>query len=317
MKSFEQRALELFQRQVQENPLYRTYVSSLGVETIAVENILQIPFLPISFFKTAMIRTGNFEPEICFESSGTTGTEVSRHCIRSLDSYLNNAVSNFKEFYGEPSQYCFLALLPSYLERNNSSLVVMADRLIKESAHPLSGFYLHNLDELTNTIKRVESNDQKTILLGVTFALLDLSEQFQFPLQHTLVMETGGMKGRRAEMTRTELHTKLKSAWGLSSIHAEYGMTELQSQSYSKGDGRFYSSSTMKVVLRSLDDPFELWDEQEPNRHGAINVIDLANVDTIAFIATDDVGVFHSDGSFEVSGRIDNSDIRGCSQLVV
>ncbi len=316
MNHFEQAALALFHRQVQRNTLYKTYVSNLGLNIGSITSMLQVPYLPISFFKTARIQTGTFEPEICFESSGTTGVEVSRHCISSIERYANNALANFKEFYGDPSQYCILALLPSYLERENSSLVAMADQLIKRSEHPRSGFYLDNLDELVQVVQDLETSNQKCILLGVTFALLDLAEQFQFPMQHTIVMETGGMKGRRAELTRIELHSILKKAWNLEFIHAEYGMTELQSQAYSKGDGKFFTSSTMKVLLRSLDDPFELWDEKLVGRQGAINVIDLANSDTLGFIATDDLGVFLEDGSFEVTGRIDNSDIRGCSQLI-
>ncbi|MFM1795209.1 MAG: hypothetical protein RL642_1594, partial [Bacteroidota bacterium] len=264
------------------------------------------------------IKTGLFDPEVFFESSGTTGVHPSRHGILSLKAYLQNATENFNEFYGRPDEYCFLALLPSYLERGNSSLVAMADHFIKLSGHPSSGFFLHDLNQLHQTLTQLEEKGQPTILLGVTYALMDFAEQFPMQLQHTLVMETGGMKGRREEITRAALHQFLGYRLGVREIHAEYGMTELQSQAYSKGGGWFKTPSTMKVLLRSPDDPFEVWEPLDyPMRTGAVNIIDLANADTISFIATDDLARFRADGSFEITGRMDNCDIRGCSQLAL
>jgi hypothetical protein len=242
----------------------------------------------------------------------------SRHGIISKWAYLQNAEKNFIEFYGHPTQYCLLALLPSYLEKGNSSLVAMADDLIQKSGHPLSGFFLHDFHKLSQTLLALESAKQPTILLGVTYALLDFAEQFPMQLKYTTIMETGGMKGRRQEITRAALHQFLGKQFGVDVIHAEYGMTELQSQAYSMGGGWFKTSSTMKVLLRSPDDPFDIWDEtQFPFRTGAINIIDLANADTISFIATDDLARFREDGCFEITGRMDNCDIRGCSQLAL
>ncbi len=315
-RTFAQKALEVFKVQALHNPLYRAYLGNLCIDVNRVDELVKIPFLPISFFKTNSIRTGQFEPETYFESSGTTGVQNSRHGILSASSYLENAENNFTEFYGSPSNYCLLALLPSYLEKGNSSLVAMAADFIKKTGHPLSGFFLHDFEKLRETIVQLEAAKQPTILLGVTYALLDFAEQFPMQLNYTTIMETGGMKGRREEITRAALHQVLCRQFGVAVIHAEYGMTELQSQSYSKGGGWFNSSSTMKILLRSPDDPFEVWDEKQfPYRAGAINIIDLANTDTISFIATDDLARFREDGFFEITGRMDNCDIRGCSQL--
>lgn len=311
-------AFELFRVQAEQNILYRDYLKALAVVPEKVDRISRIPFLPISFFKSHRLSTGEFEPSVCFESSGTTGTVSSRHCIRSLDRYLENAVANFSEHYGDPADYCFLALLPSYLERGNSSLVAMADHFIKRSAHRESGFFLHDHLDLNQRLVRLEEAGQKTVLLGVTYALLDFAEQYPIRLEHTIVMETGGMKGRKKEITREALHDILCAGFGVENIHAEYGMTELQSQAYSKGSGLFRSSSSMIVLMRSYDDPFDIWEAGEyPMRTGIINIIDLANADTMAFIATEDLGRFRADGSFEILGRIDHSDIRGCSLLAV
>ena len=314
---FTSQALALFRLQAELNPLYNAYLNSLSVDIASIESLAQIPFLPIGFFKTHNIKTGEFSPDYCFESSGTTGTLNSRHCIRSMEEYLKNAEANFIEFYGKASDYCILALLPSYLERKHSSLVAMADHLIKRSSHPKSGFFLYDLPRLYEVISGLEAEGSRTILLGVTYALLDFAEAYPMNLRNTLVMETGGMKGRREEITRVELHDFLKDRLGIEMVHAEYGMTELLSQAYSFGDGIFEPSSTMQIMLRSVDDPFDVWGSHEnPLRTGAINVIDLANQDTIAFIATDDLGRFNGDdGGFEVIGRIDNCDVRGCSQL--
>lgn len=317
-RTFTQKALEVFKVQSLYNSLYQAYLRHLKVEPNRVVALEEIPFLPISFFKSHLIRTGEFEPDVFFESSGTTGMQHSRHGIISKAAYLQNAEKNFMEFYGLPSQYCLLALLPSYLEKGNSSLVAMADDLIQKSAHPLSGFFLHDLQKLNQTLLELEAAKQPTILLGVTYALLDFAEQHPMKLKHTTIMETGGMKGRREEITRAALHEVLCRQFGVDVIHAEYGMTELQSQAYSKGGGWFKASSTMKVLLRSPDDPFDIWDEtQHPHRTGAVNIIDLANADTVSFIATDDLARFREDGCFEITGRMDNCDIRGCSQLAL
>lgn len=313
-----QRALDLFRFQAEHNVLYRDYLQQLSVSAEKVERISSIPFLPISFFKTHPLATGNFEPEICFESSGTTGSVNSRHGIKDLRHYLNNAVANFYQFYGDPADYCFLALLPSYLERGNSSLVAMADHFIQLGDHEEAGFFLHDLSALRDRLYHLEKRGQKTILLGVTYALLDFAEQFPMQLKNTIVMETGGMKGRKKEITRESLHAVLTGGLGVETIHAEYGMTELQSQAYSYEKGYFKPSDTMIVLLRSTDDPFEVWESNEcPMRTGVINIIDLANKDSMAFIATDDLGRFHEDGHFEILGRVDHADIRGCSLLVV
>jgi hypothetical protein len=313
-----QRALDLFRFQAEHNGLYQHYLRQLSVSADKVDRISSIPFLPISFFKSHQLATGSFKPDTCFESSGTTGTLNSRHCIKSLRHYLDNAVANFQQFYGDPSAYCFLALLPSYLERGNSSLIAMADHFIKLGDHEESGFFLHDLSALQDRLYYLEKRGQKTILLGVTYALLDFAEQYPMQLKNTIVMETGGMKGRKKEITRESLHAALMSGLGVEAVHAEYGMTELQSQAYSCEKGLFKPSDTMIVLLRSTDDPFEIWESNEyPMRTGIINIIDLANQDTMAFIATDDLGRFHEDGHFEILGRVDHADIRGCSLLVV
>ena len=317
-RSFLEKSFDIFQVQSRYNTVYREYLYHLGVNIEELTELTEIPFLPISFFKSHAIKTGDFEPEVYFESSGTTGLQNSRHGVLSQTAYLLNTTVNFKEFYGNIDDYCILALLPSYLERGNSSLVAMADYFIKLSKHPLSGFFLHDVDRLHEVLEQLEKSKQPTILLGVTYALLDFAEKFPMQLNHTIVMETGGMKGRREEITRGQLHSFLCERLGVEQIHAEYGMTELQSQAYSKGGGWFKASSTMKVLLRSSDDPFEIWDaDQFPMRTGVVNIIDLANTDTISFIATDDLARFRSDGSFEITGRMDNCDIRGCSQLAL
>jgi hypothetical protein len=315
-EDFSALGMAVFRRQASQNPVYAAYLGHLKVDEAKVKTMREIPFLPISFFKSHVLKSGEFTETYIFESSGTTGSVNSRHYIKHISSYLANAENNFREAYGDPSAYCFLALLPSYLEKGNSSLVAMADHLINLSRHPLGGFFLYDFKKLHAMLSQLESQCQAVVLLGVTYALLDFAEEYPMNLQHTIVMETGGMKGRRKELTRGELHAFLKTNLGLETIHAEYGMTELQSQAYSKGEGIFRPSSTMKVLLRSPDDPFEVWEAHEnPGKTGAINIIDLANKDSIAFIATDDLGRFTGDGGFEILGRIDNADIRGCSLL--
>ena len=313
-------ALDLFRFQYANNPLYRQYIDTLGrhtdtlgVDPAAIATPEAIPFLPIGFFKTQAVRTTDFVPEAVFASSGTTGMVTSRHEIKDLGLYRNSFTAGFERFYGSITDWCIIGLLPSYLERGNSSLVVMADELIRRSGHPESGFYLYEHAALYEILQRLEAQGQKTLLIGVSFALLDFAEKYSLSLQHTVVMETGGMKGRRRELTRTELHTFLTDRLGVKTIHAEYGMTELLSQAYSPGGGLFSCPPWMKVLVRSEDDPLEVNGEGE----GILNVIDLANRWSCAFLATEDVGRVYPDGRFEVAGRVDNSDIRGCSLLVV
>lgn len=309
---FGQLALELFRFQYEQNPVYREYVNALQIVGADVKRVEDIPFLPIQFFKTRDVRTTGFEPEAVFMSSGTTQTINSRHAVRSLVLYRESFMRAFELFYGPVKEWCIIGLLPSYLERSNSSLVVMADELIRQSSHPQSGFYLYEHEKLAQVLQQLEANGQKTLLIGVTFGLLDFAEKFPMPLRHTIIMETGGMKGRREEMTRQEVHDILKTAFGLPSIHSEYGMTELLSQGYSKGEGIFHTPSWMKIRVRQEDDPLDV----RMSGTGIINVIDLANIYSCCFIATEDVGRVYEDGSFEVQGRVDNSDIRGCSLMV-
>lgn len=309
---FQQLALEIFHLQHAKNPLYRSFAEALHVDPRTVQNVASIPFLPISFFKNHDVVTGSFVPETIFESSGTTQSGNSRHLVRSVDLYRKSFTRCFDLFYGPPEQWCIVGLLPSYLERSNSSLVMMVDELIKQSAHPASGFYLYEHNQLADVIRANEKASQKTLLIGVTFALLDLAATFKHPLKHTVVMETGGMKGRREEITREEVHNILIDAFQLDTIHSEYGMTELLSQAYSPGNGLFKCPPWMKVVIRDEDDPLNI--KTNPST-GLINVIDLANIHSCSFIATDDIGKLYADNSFEVLGRMDSSDVRGCSLM--
>jgi hypothetical protein len=307
------RALEIFRWQYAQNPLYRDYTDILGVNPGDVQAVTEIPFLPVSFFKTHTVRTGDFVPEIVFESSGTTGTGGSRHAVKELGLYKKSFMAGFERSYGPVAGWCIIGLLPAYLERSNSSLVLMVHELIEKSGHPDSGFYLYEQDALYRLLQQLEGRGQKTLLIGVTFALLDFAEQYPMHLRHTVVMETGGMKGRRKEITRPELHSLLTQRLGLRDVHAEYGMTELLSQAYSAGGGRFDTPPWMKVLVRREDDPLDIRERGE----GILNIIDLANIWSCSFLATEDVGIIHPDGRFEVAGRVDNSDIRGCSLLVV
>ncbi|HVK48866.1 MAG TPA: hypothetical protein VM488_13495 [Pseudobacter sp.] len=309
---FSQLALELFHFQYEHNSVYREYVNALQIVGDDVERVEDIPFLPIQFFKTRDVRTTSFEPEAVFMSSGTTQTINSRHSVKSLAIYQESFMKAFELFYGPVSEWCIIGLLPSYLERSNSSLVVMADELIRRSGHASSGFYLYEHEKLAGVLQDLESKQQKTLLIGVTFGLLDFAEQFPMPLKHTIIMETGGMKGRREEMTRQEVHDILKKAFQLDAIHSEYGMTELLSQGYSTGEGIFLTPPWMKVSVRLEDDPLDV----RSSGTGIINVIDLANIYSCCFIATEDVGRVYENGTFEVQGRVDNSDIRGCSLMI-
>ena len=310
---FETRALEVFKSQYLGNELYRRFADRFQANLDSVKELTQIPFLPVSFFKTDEVKTGEFEPEIIFESSGTTGAQPARHFVKQVALYRESFVKGFNFFYGDPRSYCILGLLPSYLERSGSSLVWMVDELIRLSGHSESGFYLYDFEKLYHVLGKLEKNRQPTLIIGVGFALLDFAEKYSMQLSHTIVMETGGMKGRREEMTRVEMHDLLKRKLGLSHIHSEYGMTELLSQAYSSGVGIYKPVPWMKVMVRDEDDPLHIRKSGE----GLLNIIDLANRDSCAFIATDDVAKIYNDGSFEVLGRMDNSDIRGCSLLVV
>lgn len=309
---FETLALEIYRFQYNHNPIYQTYVKTVGKVGPQVSSITDIPFLPVSFFKSHMVCSTRFEPEAVFESSGTTQSVNSRHYIKHLSIYRQSFLRAWQQFYGPVRDWCIIGLLPSYLERKNSSLVVMVDELVKLSGHPQSGFYLYEHEKLAATLQQLEARRQKTMLIGVTFALLDFAEKFSMPLSHTTIMETGGMKGRRKEMTRTEVHDTLQSAFQTKNIHSEYGMTELLSQAYSLGDGLFQSPSWMKILVRQDDDPFDV----RTTGSGVINVMDLANIYSCSFIATDDIGKVFADNSFEVQGRTDNSDMRGCSLMV-
>lgn len=309
---FEELAVDLFHFQYEHNPVYNQYVNSLPIVGRTIRSLAQIPFLPIQCFKTHTIKTTAFEPQAVFESSGTTQTINSRHYVKHLDLYKQSFLTAFGQFYGPVQDYCVIGLLPSYLERRHSSLVVMVDELIRQSGHAASGFYLYEHEKLHSLLQELEAKGQKTILIGVTFALLDFAEKFPLPLKHTIVMETGGMKGRREEITRQQVHDILKAAFGLPAIHAEYGMTELLSQAYSTGAGILHCPPWMKALVREEDDPFAIRQEGS----GILNVIDLANIYSCSFIATEDVARVYDDGSFEVQGRMDNSDIRGCSLMV-
>ncbi len=310
---FKRVALEVFRYQYENLGVYREYVSLLNISPDSVDEVEEIPFLPIGFFKTHQIVCGEKSPEITFSSSGTTGTETSNHHVVDVQLYEESFLKGFNLFYGNPSEYCVLALLPSYLERTGSSLVYMVNSLITKSNNSRSGFFLNQLDELASLLKQLDSVGQKVILIGVSFALLDLAEKFSFQLKNTIVMETGGMKGRRKEMVREELHETLCRSLGVSQIHSEYGMTELLSQAYSNGEGIFRCPPWMQIRIRDPYDPFFYLPS---GRSGAINVIDLANLNSCSFIQTDDLGKLFADGSFEVLGRMDNAQVRGCNLLV-
>jgi phenylacetate-coenzyme A ligase PaaK-like adenylate-forming protein len=310
---FEPLALEIFRFQYDHNPVYNAFLKALKIDAACIDAIERIPFLPISFFKTHEVKTGDFTPEVIFESSGTAGSPHSRHPVKDRALYSESFVKAFERQYGPVNSWCFIALLPSYLERKNSSLVYMAERMIELSEHPQSGFYLNEFEKLFAVLGELEKRKQNTLLLGVTFALLDFAEKYSLPLKHTIIMETGGMKGRREEMTRKEVHDVLKKSFSVSAIHSEYGMTELLSQAYSKGEGVFHCPSWMKIFVRDEEDPFCV----KFSGSGAINIIDLANVYSCSFIATDDLGKLYSDESCEVLGRMDGSDLRGCGLMVI
>lgn len=310
---FESLALDVFNHQALQNKVYSQYLNSLRVNFSNIKSIHQIPFLPIQFFKSHTIITGEASAPIIFKSSGTTGTEVSKHLVTDVSIYESSFRKGFDFCFGNVQEYCILALLPSYLEQGNSSLVYMVNDLIKQSNNPNSAFYLHNQDELEKKIIELENTGQKTLLIGVTYALLDFAEKFPMQLKNTIIMETGGMKGKRKELIRDEVHELLTNAFGVENICSEYGMTELLSQGYSKGKGIFFTPPWMKILIRDTEDPFTYVAE---GKTGGINVIDLANINSCSFIATQDLGKTHTDQSFQVIGRFDNSDLRGCNLMV-
>lgn len=312
-EAFEIQALKTFQFQYLNIPIYRQFVDLLGVNTAQIKNVSEIPFLPISVFKTQAVFPTKVTPQLTFMSSGTTGMERSKHLVYDSKVYEESFRKGFEYFYGDIEEYTILALLPSYLEQGESSLVYMVTDLISRSNNEASGFYLNNYSELIEKLKKLDQAGKKTILLGVSYALLDLTEQYDLQLKHTLVMETGGMKGRRKEMIKEELHSILKAGFGVHHIHSEYGMTELLSQGYSKGNGLFETPPWMKVIIRDATDPLTLLPN---NQSGGINVIDLSNFYSCAFIATQDLGKKHSETTFSILGRFDNSDIRGCNLLL-
>ena len=311
---FEALALDVFKFQFKENKVYRSFCDLLYKHPSDIKSVSEIPFLPIQFFKSRDVLSSSEPIEKTFSSSGTTGSITSKHLITDLSFYKKSYLKAFKHFYGNIEDYVVLALLPSYLERDGSSLIYMVDDLIKKSKQPKSGFYLNNIEELANTLQTLETKKQKTLLIGVSFALLDLVEAYQLNLKHTTIMETGGMKGRRKEIIRQELHQILKTGFGVNQIHSEYGMTELLSQAYSKGNGVFECPPWMKILTRDTEDALTI---QQPNRTGGINVIDLANVNSCSFIATQDLGKVYDNGQFEIIGRFDNSDIRGCNLMAL
>lgn len=311
---FLNRTLDVFHFQYAHNPIYRQFVDALGKDPNTVTHFQAIPFLPVSFFKTHQISTEKPKTDtLCFESSGTTGSVNSKHYVLHPDRYNQSFHYSFQQFYGAASDYIILGLLPSYLERNNASLVYMVDALIKESRQPQSGFYLDQTDQLARVLAASRSSGKKVLLLGVTFALLDFAAQYPMDLSHVTVMETGGMKGRKAEWTRTQVHEFLKETWQLKQVHSEYGMTELLSQAYARKDGIFHCPDHMRILVRDVNDPFDIANAGS----GLINIIDLANIYSCSFIATDDIGQLARDGSFEVLGRADHSALRGCSLMVL
>jgi phenylacetate-coenzyme A ligase PaaK-like adenylate-forming protein len=310
---FKEAALATFQHQAVHCSVYQAYISNLRIDPASVTSVDHIPFLPISFFKTHEVKSDQRPAAITFTSSGTTGMVQSRHLVTDLSLYDQSFNLAFQQFYGDPKDICILALLPSYQEREGSSLIYMVDSLIAQSAHTDSGYFLNNNEALFAKLNQLKAAGQKTLLLGVTYALLDFIEAFRLHFPDLIVMETGGMKGKRKEMVREELHAVLEKGFGVQAIHSEYGMTELLSQAYSAGQGIFNCPPWMQVVLRDTNDPLS---KPQQTQTGGINVIDLANLNSCAFIATQDLGRLYNDGSFEVLGRFDNADIRGCNLLV-
>ena len=311
---FEKLALKVFKFQFENNKVYRSFCDLLYKHPADIKVINEIPFLPIEFFKTREVISTNNSVEKVFSSSGTTGSITSKHLVSDIKLYEESYKKAFAHFYGDIEEYVILALLPSYLEREGSSLIYMINDLIIKSNRQESGFYLNNHHDLSQSLKQLEAKQQKTLLIGVSFALLDLIEKYQFRLEHTIVMETGGMKGKRKEIIRQELHQILQSGFGVDRIHSEYGMTELMSQAYSKGNGIFECPPWMKILTRDTEDALTI---QQPGKTGGVNIIDLANINSCSFIATQDLGKVTKNGHFEIIGRFDNSDIRGCNLMAL
>ncbi|MCL6293851.1 acyl transferase [Jejuia spongiicola] len=311
---FEDLAIQVFNYQFKNNRVYRSFCDLLYKHPSDVKTIKDIPFLPIQFFKSHEILSSKNKAETIFTSSGTTGSKTSKHYVTDLEIYKQSFTKGFLQFYDNIEDYVVLALLPSYLEREGSSLVYMVSEMISQSKHPESGFYLNNFSELKDTLISVDSQNRKVLLIGVSFALLDLVETYQFNLNNTIIMETGGMKGRRKELIRADLHKNLKAGFGVENIHSEYGMTELLSQAYSNGNGIFNCPNWMRILTRDTEDALSI---QPSGKTGGINVIDLANINSCSFIANQDLGRTFKNGSFEVIGRFDNSDIRGCNLMVL
>ncbi|MEM0993700.1 MAG: acyl transferase [Bacteroidota bacterium] len=310
---FTDKALAIFRHQAEHCLIYKQYLDLLRISPLSITDVAAIPFLPIQFFKQQVVKTGDWQAASIFTSSGTTGQMPSRHFVKDLSFYLENTRSGFEQYFDGLQNYVVLALLPSYLERSGSSLVAMADYFIKISKYSESDFFLNNTEQLIETLQSCQHRKVPTLLIGVSFALLDLAERYSIDLSHITIMETGGMKGRRKELIRTALHQTLKTAFHVEKIYSEYGMTELLSQAYTKGGERFYPSTTMKILIRDTSDPFHILG---PHRNGVVNIIDLANVDSCSFIATQDLGRTYEDGSFEILGRLDQSELRGCNLML-
>ncbi len=313
VQTFDEIALQLFRFQARENEVYSNFLKALHIEAKNIISVAEIPFLPIQFFKNHAIKTGSWQEETVFTSSGTTGLHTSRHPVGSLQGYYLHAQQTFEKEFGSLKGFHLLALLPSYLERENSSLVAMIDHFIKQTYSPYSGFYLHNQQQLVEDVAKLKVSSRKIIVWGVPYALLEIAEKYTPDWSTCLVFETGGMKGKRKEITRDELHDLLKKAFQLNDIYSEYGMTELLSQAYTLGGNLFRPPPSMKIIVRDITDPMK---KGLISESGGINVIDLANVRSIAFIETEDLGKVHKNGFFEILGRADNSDIRGCNLLV-
>jgi phenylacetate-coenzyme A ligase PaaK-like adenylate-forming protein len=313
-KQFTKIAIETFKHQFKNNKVYRSFCDLINVHPSDINNVEEIPFLPIQFFKNKTVVSTLEEVQEVFTSSGTTGSVTSKHFVTDIDIYKKSYLKGFAHFYGDIEEYVVLALLPNYLERKGSSLVFMVNDLIRRSKNKESGFFLDDLEELARKLVELDKKEQKTLLVGVSFALLDLIEMQQFQLNNTIIMETGGMKGRRKELVREELHDVLQNGFGVTEIHSEYGMTELLSQGYSKGNGVFETPPWMKILTRDTEDALTI---NVVGKNGGINVIDLANYNSCSFIATQDLGKVYKNGSFEIIGRFDNSDIRGCNLMVL
>jgi len=314
VRKFEAEALKIFRHQAKNNKVYKQFLDLIKIDPLTINKIEKIPFLPVEFFKSHQILSNKDQVARTFSSSGTTGSVQSQHFVTDLKIYEESFKRGFEYFYGNIEDYTVLALLPGYLEREGSSLIYMVDQLIKDSRSKDSGFYLNELDQLSELLTTLDSGGNKVLLIGVTYALLDLIEDHTFKLNNTIVMETGGMKGKRKELIRSELHKILSDGFGLEDIHSEYGMTELLSQAYSKGGGIFQSPPWMKIMIRDTEDPFH---HLSYGRTGGINIIDLANINSCSFIATQDLGRKISEEKFEILGRFDHSDIRGCNLMVV